>query len=60
METTMCNRIKVATIVGALFAAAVLLVEHGPAGVGSTIGTQAHAVRANPSPFDQHLRYSRI
>ena len=56
----MSNRIKVAAIVGALFAAAVLLVEHGPAGVGSTIGTQAHSVRANPSPFDQHLRYSRI
>lgn len=56
----MNNRIKVATMVGALFAAAVLLVEHGPAGIGSTIGTQARSVRANPSPFDQHLRYSRI
>jgi hypothetical protein len=54
----MNNRIKVATIVGALFAAALLLVEHGPAGMSSTTGTQTHSIRANPSPFDQHLRYS--
>jgi hypothetical protein len=56
----MSNRIKIATIVGALFAAGLLLVEHGPVSVNSSIGTQAHAVRANPSPFDQRLRYGRI
>jgi hypothetical protein len=56
----MNNRIKVATIVGALFAAAMLLVEHGPVRVGSSAGTQTHSIRANPSPFDQSLWYGRI
>jgi hypothetical protein len=56
----MNNRIKVATIVGALFAAALLLVEHGPARVSSSTGSQTHSIRANPSPLNQYLRYSRI
>lgn len=56
----MSNRIKVAAVAGALFAVALLMIEQGRAGAGRNAGPQVEYTQASPSPFERHLRYSRI
>ncbi|MFC0402979.1 hypothetical protein [Paraburkholderia rhizosphaerae] len=56
----MNRRIKVATVIGALLAATLLLIERGPADASGNAGVQARSACVIPSPFDRRMRYSRI
>jgi hypothetical protein len=58
LETIMKKQIATATVIGAMLAVACLLWEQQS--VAASKGPATRALRTNPSPFDQHLRYCNV
>ena len=56
----MKQQIAAATLIGALLALACLLSEQQSVAALGNHGAGTRATRANPSPFDRHLRYSNV
>ena len=60
-EAIMKQQIAAATLIGALLALACLLWEQQSVAAMGNHGAGTRATtRANPSPFDRHLRYSNV
>jgi hypothetical protein len=56
----MKKRIATAAVIGALLALACLLWEQQSVAAMGNHKAGARPLRANPSPFDRHLRYSNV
>jgi hypothetical protein len=60
LEAIMKKQIATAAVIGAVLALACLLWEQQSVAAMGNHGAGARALRANPSPFDRHLRYSNV